>query len=106
METAPFGAVKSQLHPSPKPPQPKAAMETAPFGAVKVLSFNRRQPLRAGRNGDRSFRSGEDLLSHLQARQSAAAMETAPFGAVKYAQVGHAGSGSRAPQWRPLLSER
>ena len=105
-------------------------METAPFGAVKVdtqlfvTSFpgcrNGDRSFRSGedpsetpdaipmlgRNGDRSFRSGEGGSSLTVSDASAiAAIETAPFGAVKSA--GSATGGQVVePQWRPLLSER
>ena len=59
-------------------------METAPFGAVKEDgSLRGIAHVSIGRNGDRSFRSGEvgRFAGTDWARQ--AAMETAPFGAVK-----------------------
>ena len=85
METAPFGAVK-RLFGFIDANTSFAAMETAPFGAVKPppRCVARKDPQRS-RNGDRSFRSGEEgrngnVRNHVNPR---AAMETAPFGAVK-----------------------
>ena len=85
METAPFGAVKPPMLPRPERVRGHAAMETAPFGAVKRWRLLRRnRPNQSGRNGDRSFRSGEAPCTTTAPTSSpTAAMETAPFGAVK-----------------------
>ena len=62
-------------------------METAPFGAVKP-EVDVDVTVDKGRNGDRSFRSGEARRlvrnRNRNRKELNAAMETAPFGAVKW----------------------